>query len=109
MIKDYDAPGGAGQIVRAIHARVHSGCHIDAPEHVIKGGRQIHEYPVDTFVGPAIIADMTHKAPGGIITAEDLEEDVGPFLIEGDRLLLKTGWNDHYGEPNYERIPVPVA
>ena len=97
VIKDYDAPGGAGQLVRAIHTRVHTGCHIDAPEHSVKGGKQIHEIPVETFVGPAIIADMTHRVPCGVITAEDLEKDVGTHLIQGDRLLIKTGWNDHYG------------
>jgi arylformamidase len=102
VIKEHEAPGGAGQIVRALHARVHSGCHIDAPEHYIKGGTQIHELPLDTFFGPAVVADMTHKVPGGAITAEDLEADVGSMILEGDRLLIRTGWNENYGQPNYE-------
>ncbi len=102
VIKTHDAPGGAGQIVRALHTRVHAGCHIDAPEHYIKGGKQIHDLPLDTFMGPAIVANMTHKVPGGAITAQDLEADIGPYVTEGDRLLIHTGWNRHYGEPRYE-------
>jgi len=102
IIKPHDAPGGAGQLVRAIHARVHSGCHVDAPEHYVKGGTQIHEIPLETFFGPAVITDMRHKAPGGVITAADLDADVGHLLAADDRLLINTGWNDNYGKPNYE-------
>src|SRR2546423_14126239 len=53
VIKDFDAAGGAGQIVRGVHMRVHAGSHVDAPEHFVKGGKQIHELPLDTFIGPA--------------------------------------------------------
>jgi arylformamidase len=102
VIKEHDALGGAGQLVRAIHSRVHSGCHIDAPEHYIKGGTQIYDIPLDTFIGPAIVTNMKHKAPGGVITAADLEADVGAHILKGDRLLINTGWNDNYGQPNYE-------
>ncbi len=102
VIKDYDVVGGAGQIVRAIHTRVHSGCHLDAPEHVVPGGLQIHEVPLDTCIGPAVVTHMTHKVPGGAITARDLEDEVGPHVLAGDRLLIHTGWNANYGKPNYE-------
>jgi kynurenine formamidase len=43
VIKEHDAPGGAGQIVRGVHMRLHAGSHVDAPEHNVRGGTQIHE------------------------------------------------------------------
>jgi hypothetical protein len=29
VIKEHDAPGGAGQIVRGVHMRLHAGSHVD--------------------------------------------------------------------------------
>src|SRR5438128_12498072 len=43
VIKEHDAPGGAGQIVRGVHMRLHAGSHVDAPEHNVRGGTQIHQ------------------------------------------------------------------
>ena len=42
VLKEHDAPGGAGQIVRGVHMRLHAGSHVDAPEHNVRGGTQIH-------------------------------------------------------------------
>ena len=37
ILKEHDAPGGAGQIVRGVHMRLHAGSHVDAPEHNVRG------------------------------------------------------------------------
>ena len=73
VIKEHDAPGGAGQIVRGVHMRLHAGSHVDAPEHNVAGGKQIHDLPLDLFIGDAIIADLRDKLPGKAITEKDLE------------------------------------
>src|SRR6516164_9723447 len=39
VIKEHDAPGGAGQIVRGVHMRLHAGSHVDAPEHNVRDSR----------------------------------------------------------------------
>jgi arylformamidase len=96
VIKEHDAPGGAGQIVRGVHMRLHAGSHIDAPEHNVPGGTQIHQLPLDLFIGDAIIADLRHKIPGKDITEADLEQAVGSRIREGDRLLLRTDHNNTY-------------
>ena len=44
LLKEHDAPGGAGQIVRGVHMRLHAGSHVDAPEHNVKGGAQIADH-----------------------------------------------------------------
>ena len=48
VLKEHDAPGGAGQIVRGVHMRLHAGSHVDAPEHMVKGGKQLQELALET-------------------------------------------------------------
>jgi arylformamidase len=104
VIKEYEDPG-MGQIVRGVHMRLHAGSHIDAPSHMVKGGKDIHDLPIETFVGPAVVADLTHRVPGGGITVKDLEEAVGDTMQRGDRLLLRTDCNNTYdgGSKEWQR------
>src|SRR5580658_8954249 len=94
VLKEHDAPGGAGQIVRGVHMRLHAGSHVDAPEHNVRGGTQIHQLPLDHFVGEAIIADLRHKMPRKPIAASDLESAIGAGIKKGDRLMLRTDLNN---------------
>ena len=96
VIKEHDAPGGAGQIVRGVHMRLHAGSHVDAPEHNVRGGTQIHQLPLDLFIGDAIVADLRDKLPGQAITAKDLEQRLDNRIRKGDRLLLRTDHNNAY-------------
>ena len=96
ILKEHDAPGGAGQIVRGVHMRLHAGSHVDAPEHNVRGGTQIHQLPLKLFIGDAIVADLRDKMPGKAITENDLERAVGPRIRKGDRLLLRTDHNNAY-------------
>jgi arylformamidase len=96
VLKEHDAPGGAGQIVRGVHMRLHAGSHVDAPEHNVRGGTQIHQLPLNLFIGDAIVADLRDKLPSKSITAADLEQRVGTKIKKGDRLLLRTDHNNTY-------------
>jgi arylformamidase len=96
VLKAHDAPGGAGQIVRGVHMRLHAGSHVDAPEHNVRGGTQIHQLPLELFIGDAIIADLRDKLPGKAITAGDLRNAVDNRIRKGDRLLLRTDHNNGY-------------
>src|SRR5438094_6786130 len=99
--KEHDAPGGAGQIVRGVHMRLHAGSHIDAPEHNLKGGKQVQDLPLETFAGDAVIADLRHLVPGKAITADELEKAAGSVIRRGDRLLLRTDINKTYMIDNW--------
>ncbi|HEY2529205.1 MAG TPA: cyclase family protein [Xanthobacteraceae bacterium] len=96
VIKEHDAPGGAGQIVRGVHMRLHAGSHVDAPEHNVRGGTQIHQLPLDVFIGDAVIANLRDKVPAKAITEDDLQQRVGNHIKAGDRLLLRTDLNNAY-------------
>jgi kynurenine formamidase len=96
VLKEHDAPGGAGQIVRGVHMRLHAGSHVDAPEHNVRGGTQIHQLPLELFIGDAIVADLRDKMPGKAITENDLEKAAGARVRRADRLLLRTDHNNTY-------------
>ena len=83
VIKEHDSPGGAGQIVRGMHMRLHAGSHVDAPEHNLRGGTQIHQLPLDLFIGDAVIADLRDKMPGQAITEKDLQKRLDNRIRKG--------------------------
>ena len=58
VIKEY--PGGLGQIVRGAHMRLHAGTHVDAPSHMVQGGKQIHDANiVATMLRYGVLALLT--------------------------------------------------
>lgn len=87
--------------VRRISTRLHIGTHVDAPEHLVEGAKSLNEIAIDRFVGRAWVADFTHKVPGGVIRAADLEAALGSKLEEDDIAILRTGWNSHYADPDF--------
>ncbi len=100
VIKEY--PGGLGQIVRGAHMRLHAGTHVDAPSHMVQGGKQIHDLALDLFIGGAVVADVRHRGGKEGITADDLENSVGRHYQRGDRVLLRTDINKEYdGSPEW--------
>lgn len=101
VIKEHDAVGGAGQIVRSLYARLHHGTHIDAPEHFVRGAAQVQDLALTTFIGPAVVADVRHRGANEGITPEDLEKAVDGIRQPGDRLLINTGWTANYGKEGY--------
>ncbi|WP_248928200.1 cyclase family protein [Paenibacillus hamazuiensis] len=63
----------------------HTGTHLDAPLHMLKGGDTIDKIPLDHLIGPARVLDLTRVE--GSIGREHLE----PFAIrENEWILLKT-------------------
>src|SRR5215471_11621705 len=82
VLKDYD-DGGLKQLVRGVHMRLHAGSHIDAPSHMIKGGKDLHELDLNTFIGPAVVADLRHRGGGEAISSDDLERSVGSLIQAG--------------------------
>lgn len=77
----------------------HTGTHLDAPSHMIPGGLSLDKFGVESFIGQAVLVDLT-KIASEIIGIDHL----APFkdLIEqADFLVLHTGWTQHWGTDNY--------
>ncbi len=75
----------------------HTGTHVDAPWHFIRDAKRLEEVPLDRWVGPCWVADLTAETK--CVTAEGLE---AAGIPEGTkRLLLKTrnGFTDYWHEP----------
>ena len=71
----------------------HTGSHVDAPLHKIAGGRSIDALPLETFVGPAHLADLRGLAADAAIGPEVLARALHG-RIAGEIVLLATGWGD---------------
>ena len=78
---------------------MHTGTHMDAPAHIISASVTLDMLPPETFWGLALLADV-NAAAGRMIEISDIE----PFrdeLAGADFLLLRTGWEDKFGTPEY--------
>ena len=82
-----------GWRMEEIAMATHTGSHLDAPLHKIAGGKSISDLPLETFTGPARIADLRGLAADAPITPTLLAPKL-PGLARGDIVLLATGWGD---------------
>jgi arylformamidase len=82
--------------VSELHCGTHTGTHIDPPLHFIADGTPIDRIPIETLVGPAVVADLTSvKSDIGVSDLESLN------LPEGTvRLLFHTRNSEFWREPS---------
>lgn len=80
------ADGGAN--VAALSCSVHTGTHADGPYHVLEDGACIGSVPLDAFVGPAHVVDVSAGTDVAKIDALWLDAHL-PKACE--RVLLRTG------------------
>ena len=87
-----------------LHLGSHTGTHIDAPYHFIKEGKKISDFPVDKFVGKAIVIDVTNMEGNQEIPLEKLM--LYDELITKDTFVLfMTGYDQHFGRKEYLSNP----
>ncbi|MDA0567342.1 cyclase family protein [Streptomonospora sp. S1-112] len=83
-----------------VHMGSHNGTHADAPFHFLADGPRLEELPLELFVCPAVVVDVTGRPDRSPITAADLAPwaaRLGP----GTAVLVRTGWAAHYGTDRY--------
>jgi kynurenine formamidase len=85
-----------------ITLNTHIGTHIDAPRHFYADGASIDDIPLDRFVmREALVLDVSHKAAGQGVTADDLEK-TGVKPGPGQIAVIKTLWTDRaFGKPEF--------
>ena len=85
---------GAAANVSRMCFGVHSGTHVDAPNHFIEGGKRVHELDLDKLLGRCLIVEI--DASVDAVLPRHL-----PELSGIDRILFKTRsssfWNDTSG------------
>jgi kynurenine formamidase len=80
------------------------GTHVDAPYHFFADGKKIDEIPLSTFIGQALVIDLTTKGARDIITWDDLASH-SDRMHNGVIVLLYTGWSKHWRTPRYYDHP----
>jgi kynurenine formamidase len=93
----HSAVDAGGFAVTALRLGSHTGTHVDAPAHVRVGAGGVEALPLEALVGPAHVADLSHRGRGATIESEDLEGR----LPVGGRALLRTDWDQQWGRPGY--------
>jgi arylformamidase len=88
-----------GVNVSIIRLGSHTGTHVDAPIHFVRGGKAVDELPVESFVGEAVVLDFSDKQAGSAITASDLEEQ-SKKIQKGIIVLLYTGFSKRWSDPS---------
>jgi len=78
----------------------HTGTHIDAPAHLYANGITLDKYPVEQFVGKALVIDCRMLKKGEKIPISLIEEK-GDGLNEAEFVLFLTGHDKLWESPDY--------
>ncbi|GHS89454.1 polyketide cyclase [Synergistales bacterium] len=88
---------------QALHSGVtmseHTGTHIDAPVHFVKGAVTIDKLPVTQIIGRGANIDATAVSSRGVFTLSSLKafEAENDEIRQGDIVMFRFGWDGKYG------------
>jgi arylformamidase len=83
----------------------HTGTHIDAPSHILQDGRSLDQFPVDKFVGSAMVIDCRSRNEISLEYLQTLESNIAGV----DFILFFTGWQNKWNTSAYfEDCPIPT-
>lgn len=85
---------GMGRNGSICKASIHLATHMDGEIHFWPRGRTIGQMPLEEWVGPGVIADISHLvSDSSVYTPEMIQSMVE--VRQGDILILKTGWHKY--------------
>ena len=70
----------------------HCSTHIDAPNHMLETGKTLSDYPIESFMGEAVIIDVLGQS--------EIKADVSE-VNKNDIVFFFTGHNNHLHEKDY--------
>ncbi len=76
-----------------ISIATHVGTHIDAPSHMLAGGKNLDRFPIEKFSGRGVYIKVDREF--------DTEAIKKVSLQEGDIVLFHTGMSERYHESSY--------
>lgn len=74
---------------------MHVGTHLDAPMHMISGGKLISDYPPEKFFGRGVVIDARGKS------SADENLLAGADIRPGDMVLVCFGWGGKFRDADY--------
>ncbi len=81
-----------GLAAERVSCLTHTGTHLDAPFHLLEGGRTVDEIPAGRLLGTAALLDVRHDLDGNLIRTAVVEKH-WPRRFEPEVVLLETGWS----------------
>jgi kynurenine formamidase len=75
----------------------HTGTHMDAPRHIIPGGKGLDDFSADKFLGKGVVVDARDKSDIDIDLLVKYEEEIE----KSEFILINTGWGRYWGEEKY--------
>jgi arylformamidase len=105
IIRTADVGKGDPYTLTRIDLGAHTGTHVDAPLHFIRGGAAIEQLDLGALIGPARVADMSRVERE--VTGRDLEATNLPRGTE--RILLKTKNSELWEKPGFQEDFVALA
>jgi kynurenine formamidase len=79
----------------SLETGMHIGTHMDAPLHMIPTGKKLSEISADKFVANGHLIDARGKNEVGIELLHGID------IVEGDCVLIYTGFDEKFREPAY--------
>jgi kynurenine formamidase len=86
----------------AVHSGItlseHTGTHIDAPRHFVKGACPVDKLPLEAIMGRAYTMDASFLSPKAVLSSraiQQFEEAHGP-IEKGDIVMFRFGWDKKY-------------
>ena len=83
-----------GDIMHDVCMWSHSGTHVEVSLHFYAGGKDTSDFPLETFVGPAIRLDFRHRQLNEPITVEDFKK--AGDIRTGDIVIMWQGRESQY-------------
>lgn len=78
----------------------HTGTHMDTPAHIFAGRTALDEFPIEQFIGRALVIDCRDLEEAQFISMECINK-VLDRAKKADFLLFNLGWDKRWGTDSY--------
>ena len=83
----------------------HTGTHIDAPRHILQDGKPLDKFPLDKFIGRAVVIDCLGRDEISLDYLQHFEDKIAAVEF----ILFFTGWQSRWNTEKYfENCPAPT-
>ena len=76
-----------GSLLHCLTMGTHTGTHLDAPAHIISGGKTLDDVPLSSFTGKTVKVDLNSIS------------DLGNFGEKVDGIIFDSSWYKKFNEP----------
>ena len=85
---------------------LHTGTHIDAPCHILEHTKSLDQFPIDKFIGKAMVIHCQKKKEIGLKFLQTFQDTIGQV----DFIIFFTGWQYKWNTKSYfDNCPIPTT